>query len=234
MRWWSLLLVASCTACSGASSTAPSAPTPIATPPVVTPPPVAQMVSTSPCPTQIVGFALDLGFYQQIGCNSFDGPMQATLRWNQAPSLYLRTVDETGATIDSAFLDSVQATITATAPLWSAGHLSIASVERGPDTRIGNPRYLTVRTFHQTLPSHACGTGSLSPTEGGKIDLLPNEPGCLCGTAMGPSIVRHELGHAFGYFHTDTSTDLMYWQALDICNKTMTPREQQAAAYHYR
>ena len=45
-----------------------------------------------------------------------------------------------------------------------------------------------------------------------RLDLTA---GCGCaGSRIRPRAVMHELGHAFGYYHTDSQTDVMYGTIL--------------------
>src|SRR3954465_12683825 len=105
--------------CGGSSPTAPAPITPNPTPtPTPTPPPVVSMITVSACPDAVPG--LDLGFYREIGCNAFDLPLTSVRRWNVAPKLYLRTVDEAGAPIDAVTLDTVQNAMIASAPVLTA------------------------------------------------------------------------------------------------------------------
>jgi hypothetical protein len=133
-----LALVQICAACSGKSSpTAPSTP-PDDAPPTTTPPPVVSNISVTACPTSVT--VDNLAFYQQIGCNAFDGPMTSVRKWKVAPKLYIRTVDEAGAAIDAVTLDTVQNAMVSTAASLTGGKFGLASVERGTSTREGVER----------------------------------------------------------------------------------------------
>ena len=50
---------------------------------------------------------------------------------------------------------------------------------------------------------------------------------------MYPWLVRHELGHAFGYWHTDNPTDVMYGIAGLGCEGMPSARERYHAAIAY-
>lgn len=216
-------------ACSGSSPTGPS--TPPTTPPTTNPPPAVSNITVTPCPTAIIA-PPDLSFYQQIGCNAFDGPMQSVRKWNVAPKLYIRTVDEAGAAIDAVTLDTVQNAMVSIASSLTGGKFGLASVERGSDTREGVGGYVTVKW---PTTQTACGTTQVA-IDGGWIQLNRNNPsGCGCnGSAITPRAAGHELGHALGYWHTDSQSDLMSNIGNKPCTQALSAREVQAISYQYR
>lgn len=225
-----IVLVALLTAgCGGSSPTAPAPVTPVPTPaPTPTPPPVS-MISVSACPDAVPG--MDLGFYRQIGCNGFDLPLQSVRRWNVAPKLYIRTVDEAGAAIDAVTLDTAQNAMIETAPRLTAGRLTV-SVERGTGTREGSSGWVTVK-WPAADTGAACGRAQVA-TDGGWIELNYKASGCQCFGTLRPRTAAHEFGHALGYWHTDGPSDLMAGQPEFACATTPTARELAAAAFQYR
>lgn len=109
----------------------------------------------------------------------------------------------------------------------------LAGVERGTDTRQGQRGWITVRWSNQSDPA-ACGRASVG---GDLLTLYPRTPGCRC--AGNPAIldmatVKHELGHALGFWHTDNVNDLMYRRSLGECDKNPTAREIYHAALAYQ
>jgi len=206
------------------------------TPPVVTPP----VVVTPPAPTPTTTFPpndprFDLTFYRQLVHNAFEGPVYALSRFSQAPRIYLRTIDEDGKAIDTRMLDD-----TARALEESAGEMTgkfgLAGLERGTGSHLRERGWLTVRWLPQALNDRRlCGQANVG-VEGGSLDLFPYQANCGCERyGMAPRIVRHELGHALGFWHTDRGDDLMYGQAWDIkfCNAGMSAREKYHAAVAY-
>lgn len=219
-----------CSACGSSSPTAPSTPPPVV---VVPPPPVVvQTIQVSPCPTATVG--VDLNFFREIGCNAFDTPIQPVRRWMVAPKLYLRTIDEAGAPIDALTLDTVQNAMLEIAPVWTAGHFGLDGVTRGTDTREGQTGWITVKWPATNAAAPSCGQSEVA-IDGGWIALNYKVASCGCnGSAMRPRTARHELGHALGYWHTDSPADLMSGQQVAGCDASPSARELQAVAAQYR
>lgn len=177
--------------------------------------------------------AVDLNFYRQFVRNGFDAPnsLQPLRRLQAAPRVYLRTVDEAGAAIDARTLDTTERAIVETAAMFTGGQFGVASVEQGTDTRAGQAGWLTVRWPVET--GTICGRSTVGQ-DGGAIDLLYKGTNCGCPglSAVRPRAVRHELGHALGFYHTDAQTDVMFRTSL-TCDALPSARERAAAAIAY-
>ena len=228
MRWLIVLVALFAAGCSGSS---PTAPAPVVTPPtpIVTPPALVSMITVSACPETVSG--LDLGFYRQIGCNAFDNPLQPVRRWAFAPKLYIRTIDEAGAAIDPVTLDTVAGAMGATAAAWAGGKFGLAAIERGTETREGRSGWITVKW---TTTTERCGLAQVA-VDGGWIQFSPQRAQCACnGSRIYARAAAHELGHALGYYHTDSQTDVMSGQTPATCDASPSARELSAAVYQYR
>lgn len=216
------------------SPTAPSSAVTV-TPPVSTPAPVTPPVVTTPPVVAAPAFPpndarFDLTFYRQFVHNALEGPLQPLRRQTEAPRIYLRTIDDSGAAIDSRTLD-----ITAAALINTAGSLTgvfgLAGLERGTDTKQGQRGWITVRW--STLVENVCGRALVG---GDLVTLYPKQPGCRCSgnpAALDMATVKHELGHALGYWHTDNRDDLMYAGNFGECDKNPTAREIYHASIAY-
>jgi len=182
----------------------------------------------------------DLTFYRELVRDGLERPntLQQLRRWTRAPQIYLKTIDEAGAAINEPTLASTEQAIREAIPVWTAGQFG-ASITRGTETRVGAAGWLTI-VWSLDRPVGRCGQANVG-LEGGSITLFPNNA-CKCGSnvvTMFPRGVKHELGHAMGYWHTDAPTDVMYAGQLmqaptGICDAQPSARERLHAAIAYR
>ena len=185
----------------------------------------------------------DLDFYRQLVRNGFDlisGHLEPLRRWTRNPQIYLRTVDEAGASIDAKTLDSTELALIDTTTTWTSGRLA-ASVIRGTDSREGQAGWIIVRwpaaatdlTFNGAI---VCGLPTSTALETYSIQLNYHAgAGCRCagGPEVRPRTVRHELGHALGFWHTSATSDLMF-SGGPGCDAQPSARELYHAAIAYQ
>lgn len=176
----------------------------------------------------------DLTFYRQFVRDGFEQPntLLAIRRWTQAPKVYMRTVDEAGNPIDAVTLDTAASTLLNAAGTWSGDRFGLVALERGTDTREGVSGWITVK-WPNPADTDSCGIAQVG-TDGGWIRLNYLNTACACnGSRMRPRTVRHELGHAFGYWHTGNLNDVMSGLSVSGCDQLPSGREQQYARYAY-
>jgi hypothetical protein len=173
----------------------------------------------------------DAAFYKQFALNAFDSPGRlATLqRQTQAPVIYLTTVDNTGAAIDARTLDSTAAALINTTGLLT-GRFGLEGLERGTGATDTRANRITLQ-WDATTTETACARAAV----GGKLIVVYlRTANCSCpGVAIRPLIVKHELGHSLGFWHTDKLTDLMHNGGHTTCDMEPSSREQFHAQVAY-
>lgn len=232
-RCLALVVVLSLAGCSG-SSTAPS-PATSAPAPIVTPPPV--IVPVQP-PVVIRGPLFDLAFWNLFVHDGFEQPsaLVPLRRLVAAPSVYLRTVDDAGQAIDAVTLNATAQALRDVAAQWTGGQFGLAGVTQGTSTMQGQHGWLTV--IWDAGAKSYCGLSDVA-VDGGVIELAPKTPNCGCPpsistVAIRPRTVKHELGHAFGYWHTGNAADLMSGLSVSSCDQEPSDRERYHAEIAYR
>lgn len=182
-----------------------------------------------------LGGGFDPDFYRAFARNTFDQPgiLQPLRRLTRAPLVYVRTIDDAGQPIDARTLQSTIDAVWSVGSSWTGGAFGIQDVPRGTDDHTGQSGWLTVKWLG-TNAGAFCGRSDIG-RDGGMIELnYLFGAGCSCnGSAIRPGTVRHELGHAFGYYHTGNAADLM-GGAGTACNQQPSARELYHAAIAYR
>jgi hypothetical protein len=172
-----------------------------------------------------LGGQFDLNFYRQFVRDSTENAnLQWIRRWTTSPNLYLQT-----GLADARTLELIERIARESVPQWTNNTLQIATVERGPDSRVGVAGWLTV--LFSEDPRY-CGLSDIGRS-GGTITFYPKTATCGCdGSAIRARTIRHEFGHAMGFYHTDNPTDAMY-RVASQCDMPLSARERYHAAIAY-
>jgi hypothetical protein len=179
----------------------------------------------------------DLDYYRRLVRNTSDAPgtLRPIRRWTRPPLVYLKTVDEAGHPIDEFTLATTEAGLLDEPEAWTGGQFGLAGVVRGTSTREGQSGWVTVKWPNPATAGNNCGRAQVG-LEGGWIELNYLNGNCACGgSRVGAGIVRHELGHALGFFHTAEPSDLLR-NSLDVqtlCQGRASARERFHAAIAY-
>ena len=176
------------------------------------------------------------GFYRAFLQNGYEAPDHLEpIRILKGPlRVYLRNQDEAGRGVDEITLNSTERIFRDSVRIWSGDTFGVAEVARGAGTREKTPGWITVK-WRRSVTDDRCGR-STTGIDGGFIEfnLLPS---CSCGMASGvySRLIRHELGHAMGFYHTDSLADVMYGQAIpaDACDALPSDRERRHAKFAY-
>lgn len=178
-----------------------------------------------------------LSFYRQIARNAFESEdgLEPLRPIDRAPRIHIRTVADDGGSIDTRTLNLVEAALRDSAAAWSGGRFPLEVVERGSASRVGQSGWITVM-WPSGLGSDVCGRATIGTTTG-FIQLNYRNASCTCGSRdlIAPRSVRHELGHVYGYWHTDETQDLMWggeWPE-SLCDQRPSAREVDHAKYMY-
>jgi hypothetical protein len=180
--------------------------------------------------------AFDSVFYKAFVQNAYESPERlAPVRRLPGPvRLYLRTTDDTGRAIDAVTLASTERALVESVSIWSGEQFGVAEVARGTGTREKVSGWITVK-WASVATATSCGRSTVG-IDGGYIEFNDLSD-CSCGTPsrVYPRLVRHELGHAMGYYHTDRVTDVMYGRAItpEGCDLQPSERERRYARYLY-
>jgi hypothetical protein len=176
-------------------------------------------------------------FFRAFVQNGYEAPsLLAPIRVLRGPLwIYLRTRDEGGRVVDRATLAMTERTLIDSAWIWSGETFRVVQVERGAGTRENVPGWITVKWTGEAA-GNRCGRSTVG-IDGGFIEL--NASGaCSCGsqTLVYPRLVRHELGHAMGYYHTDSAADVMYGHSITSsgCDLLPSDRERRHAKFAHR
>ena len=197
----------------------------------VTPTPTSPSAVTK-AETAIVADGFEPNFYRAFLQNGYEAPdrLEPIRTLNGPLRVYLKTTDDAGRAIDAETLATTERALRDSASIWSGETFGIAEVRRGTATREKVAGWITVK-WASAPAGDRCGRSTVG-VDGGFIEL--NASGaCSCGSAslIYPRLVRHELGHAMGYYHTDRPSDVMYGSTISSegCDLQPSDRERRHA-----
>jgi hypothetical protein len=142
-------------------------------------------------------------------------------------------VDENGVPVNSAILDAAEADIRIAVPIFTAGQFDVATMERGDQTRETTSGWITVKFVSEPEPG-ICGRAHVGLELGGVITLYHAlRSGCACdGSPVGHRLLRHEVGHSMGFWHTSRPNDVMFPTNAN-CHAMPTSAERFHASISY-
>jgi hypothetical protein len=199
------------------------------------------LLPAAPSPTatadaSILASSFEPDFYRAFLRNGYEAPNRLEpIRILSGPlRVYLRNQDDAGQSIDEGTLSSTERILRSSAWIWSGETFGVTEVARGDGTRDKVPGWITVK-WRRSTTDDRCGRSTVG-VDGGFIEFNLSSS-CSCGIADGvyPRLVRHELGHAMGYYHTDSLADVMYGRSIppNACDAMPSDRERALAKFAY-
>lgn len=197
---------------------------------------------TAPTASVLAGDALasttgfEPDFFRAFVQNAFESPNRLEpIRTLPGPlRIYMKTEDDAGRAIDPVTLATTERALIDSALIWSGEKFGVSEIVRGSGTREKTTGWLTVKWSGAFVDR--CGRSTVG-VDGGYLEF--NTSGsCSCGlaTRVYPRVVRHELGHAMGYYHTDDAADVMSAAPVSpaTCDALPSDRERRHARFAYQ
>jgi hypothetical protein len=175
-----------------------------------------------------------LEFYRQFVRGTYDQPgaPYAVFRLMDSPKFYVKTVDQNGRAIEPEVLAVVREAIPRAVSEFSAGRLSVTTLETGTETRATATGWIIVDIRRDPNERQTCGFANIGATAG---SITLNDDVCSCGSNKIPgALVLHEVGHALGFFHVPDRNSVMYPFLPGNCpSGTLSAAEKFHAAIAY-
>jgi hypothetical protein len=179
----------------------------------------------------------DLTFYRQLVRNALDAPgaLQIVRRLRNAPMFYIQTVDDFGAPVDAATVQStIDGIIAGVTQLTPFGSPVIETGAAPRDPAQGWVRVLYKRWTTAFDEGGVCGQAFVG-ADPGEIRLWLDR--CRCSGDPGrvsTHLVLHEVGHAVGFWHVDGRHVMQPFVGCGPAERVASSTEQFHAAIAYR
>jgi hypothetical protein len=176
----------------------------------------------------------NMDFYRKFARGTFDQPGAPfpILRWNTAPSFYVKTTDQSGRAVEPEVMVRILDAIRQAVPAFTGGRYTAAAIETGADSRPQAQNWINVDIHRDPNERRICGQAFIGANPG---QITLNDDVCSCGSNKIPgAVTMHEVGHAMGFFHVDDRASLMFpFIAGDCPVGALSPAESFHAGVAY-
>lgn len=177
--------------------------------------------SASPTVDLIPESSFNLGFFRQFARGSLEGSVQPLRVLSQAPNIYLQT-----AGLSASHVAALEAAAREVVPALTGGKFQVQAWDTGEGTRPPTNGWIVISRIDEPT---GCGRATVG-SPAGQIWINFGNDRCDPGLL---STLRHELGHALGFYHVEEAGSLMKIPRPVTDNQpTALERRHAAIAYH--
>jgi len=168
-----------------------------------------------------------LATYRELVRNGYEAPesLEPVRRWTAAPKFYIDTTMPIGIKVAEGDLVRIEEGIRSAVPTFTGGRFQADTVVRGNNPS-SDKGWIIVRFVNDSAADY-CGRAYVGANPG-QIEFNYNRCDCGGGIRVRPRTIKHEVGHALGFWHRSERGTLMY--GVGSCADVDLNQEERDAA----